>query len=133
MISARFVRLMNILITGICRFTGSTLAPFFVAGGVDSAMSLAQLSDWCAERFGRHDVEPESVSRSYDVPFFAGEGYVSLLFLHSWILFGTITFLSVTACVRYLQPMSLLTILIFAALVKAVTDRRSRRTSAPIS
>jgi hypothetical protein len=57
--------------------------------------------------------------------FFASEGYGSLLFLHSWILFGTATFLSMTASVRYLQPMSLLTILIFAVLVKTVIDRRS--------
>jgi hypothetical protein len=57
--------------------------------------------------------------------FFVSEGYGSLLFLHSWILFGTATFLSMTASVRYLQPMSLLTILIFAVLVKTVIDRRS--------
>jgi len=64
--------------------------------------------------------------------FFVAEGYVSLLFLHNWILFGTVTFLSVTASVRYLQPMSLLTMLIFAALVKAVADRRSQRISAAV-
>src|SRR5262249_50982121 len=57
--------------------------------------------------------------------FFVGERYVFLLCLHSWILFGTITILSKDASVRYLQPMSLLTILILAALVKAVIDRRS--------
>lgn len=61
--------------------------------------------------------------------FFLAEGYVFLLCLHSWILFGTITILSKDASVRYLQPMSLLTILIFAALVKAVIDRRSQPTS----
>jgi len=60
--------------------------------------------------------------------FFVSEGYVFLLSLHSWILLGTTTFLSMTASARYLQPMSLLTILIFAALVKGVTDRRSRPT-----
>jgi hypothetical protein len=60
--------------------------------------------------------------------FFLTEGYVFLLCLHSWILFGTITLLSKDASVRYLQPMSLLTILIFAALVKAVIDRRSQPT-----
>ena len=59
--------------------------------------------------------------------FFVSKGYVSLLFLHSWILFGTVTILSKNVSVRYLQPMSLLTILIFAALVKAVIDRRSQR------
>ena len=46
------------------------------------------------------------------------EGYVSLLFLNSWILFGTVTLLSKVTSVRYLQPMSLLTILIFAVLWK---------------
>ena len=61
--------------------------------------------------------------------FFLAEGYVFLLCLHSWILFGTITILSKDASVRYLQPMSLLTILIFAALVKAVIDRLSQPTS----
>ena len=61
--------------------------------------------------------------------FLVSEGYVSLLLLHSWILFGTVTILSKAASVRYLQPMSLLTILIFAALMKAVIDRRSQPTS----
>jgi hypothetical protein len=58
--------------------------------------------------------------------FLVSEGYVSLLLLHSWILFGTVTILSKAASVRYLQPMSLLTILILAAFVKAVIDRRSQ-------
>ena len=60
--------------------------------------------------------------------FLVSEGYGSLLFLHSWILFGTVTILSKAASVRYLQPMSLLTILIFAALVRVVIDRRSQAT-----
>jgi hypothetical protein len=63
--------------------------------------------------------------------FFVAEGYVSLLFLHSWILLGTATLLSKAASVRYLQPMSLLTILIFAVLVKSLVDRQSRSRSAP--
>jgi hypothetical protein len=58
--------------------------------------------------------------------FLVTEGYVFLLVFHSWILFGTITLLSKDVSVRYLQPMSLLTILIFAVFVKAVTDRRSQ-------
>lgn len=61
--------------------------------------------------------------------FFVAEGYVSVLFLHSWILLGTVTILSKAASVRYLQPMSFLTILIFAVLVKAIIDRRTQRTS----
>jgi hypothetical protein len=56
--------------------------------------------------------------------FLVAQGYVSLLFLHGWILFGTLTILSKDVSARYLQPMSLLTILIFAVLVKAVIDRR---------
>jgi hypothetical protein len=58
--------------------------------------------------------------------FLVSEGYVFLLFLHSWILFGTITIFSKGVSTRYLQPMSLLTILILAVLVKAVIDRRSQ-------
>lgn len=61
--------------------------------------------------------------------FLGSKGYVSLLLLHSWILFGTVTILSKAPSVRYLQPMSLLTILIFAAFMKAVIDRRTQRTS----
>ncbi len=40
-----------------------------VAGGVGSAMSLAQLSAWCAERFGKHPVGRDSGSRPYDIPW----------------------------------------------------------------
>ncbi|HZS18318.1 MAG TPA: hypothetical protein VFA51_10355 [Candidatus Udaeobacter sp.] len=62
--------------------------------------------------------------------FLLAEGYVVLLCLNSWILLATITILSKEASVRYIQPMSLLTILIFAAVVKVWVDRRSQ--SAPI-
>jgi hypothetical protein len=62
--------------------------------------------------------------------FFVCEGCVLLLFLHSWILLGTECFLHVHPSLRHIQPMSLLTILIFAVLVKRVADRRLRPTSA---
>lgn len=61
--------------------------------------------------------------------FLVFEEYVSLLLLHSWILFGTVTLLSKVASVRYLQPMSLLTILIFATFVQSAIDRLSQPTS----
>jgi hypothetical protein len=61
--------------------------------------------------------------------FFMTTRYVSLLLVHSWILFGTVTILSKVPSVRYLQPMSLLTILILAALIKAVIDRQSKAKS----
>jgi hypothetical protein len=62
--------------------------------------------------------------------FFIAKPYSFLLFIHSWLLLGTITLLATGPNTRYLQPMSLLTILIFAALVKSVIDRRSRSASA---
>ena len=40
-----------------------------VAGGAGSAMSLAQLSAWCATRFGKHSVGRDSGSRRYDIPW----------------------------------------------------------------
>jgi CDP-paratose 2-epimerase len=40
-----------------------------VSGGVDHAMSLAQLSDWCAQRFGAHEVQREPQDRLFDVPW----------------------------------------------------------------
>jgi CDP-paratose 2-epimerase len=42
-----------------------------VGGGVASAMSLAQLSSWCAARFGKHTVGHDSASRPYDIPWMA--------------------------------------------------------------
>ena len=63
------------------------------------------------------------------VIFFVAKGYVLLVLLHSWLIFGTVTILSKAASVRYMQPMSLLTIVIFAILVKAVIDRRSQPTA----
>ena len=40
-----------------------------VSGGVASAISLAQLSCWCAARFGEHSIGCDSTSRPYDVPW----------------------------------------------------------------
>lgn len=40
-----------------------------VSGGVESAMSLAQLSGWCARRFGKSNVVKHVGSRRYDVPW----------------------------------------------------------------
>jgi len=40
-----------------------------VSGGVASALSLAQLSGWCRERFGPHDVGASSETRAYDLPW----------------------------------------------------------------
>jgi CDP-paratose 2-epimerase len=40
-----------------------------VSGGAASAMSLAQLSAWCADRFGPHAVGIDSVDRPFDIPW----------------------------------------------------------------
>ena len=40
-----------------------------VSGGRDSAMSLAQLSAWCAARFGEHSVGRAAGPRRFDVPW----------------------------------------------------------------
>jgi CDP-paratose 2-epimerase len=41
-----------------------------VSGGVESAFSLAQLSAWCAQRFGYdHPVERNGADRPFDIPW----------------------------------------------------------------
>jgi CDP-paratose 2-epimerase len=46
---------------------GDRLANF--AGGAASAMSLRQLSDWCAARFGPHAVAADTTPRPFDIPW----------------------------------------------------------------
>jgi CDP-paratose 2-epimerase len=40
-----------------------------VGGGRRNSLSLAQMSEWCAARFGPHQVQPEPTPRRYDVPW----------------------------------------------------------------
>jgi CDP-paratose 2-epimerase len=40
-----------------------------VSGGTASALSLRQLSDWCAGRFGPHEVAPDGTPRPFDIPW----------------------------------------------------------------
>jgi len=42
---------------------------FNVGGGAGNAMSLAQLTTWCTERFGEHSIESELTPRPFDVPW----------------------------------------------------------------
>jgi CDP-paratose 2-epimerase len=39
------------------------------SGGAASAMSLKQLSDWCARRFGAHPVLADGTPRPFDIPW----------------------------------------------------------------
>jgi len=40
-----------------------------LGGGADHAMSLAELSDWCEERFGPHRVDARPEMRRFDIPW----------------------------------------------------------------
>ena len=40
-----------------------------LGGGSDHAMSLTQLSNWCAERFGQHKVTADPRPRRFDIPW----------------------------------------------------------------
>jgi len=40
-----------------------------LGGGPDNTMSLAQLSRWCADRFGQRDIGVETQARSFDLPW----------------------------------------------------------------
>jgi CDP-paratose 2-epimerase len=40
-----------------------------VSGGTASAMSLRQLSDWCAAHLGAHEVVADGTPRPFDIPW----------------------------------------------------------------
>jgi CDP-paratose 2-epimerase len=40
-----------------------------VSGGMESAMSLAQLSAWCSDRLGTHQVSMDANPRPFDIPW----------------------------------------------------------------
>ena len=40
-----------------------------VSGGISSAVSLRQLSQWCSERFGEHPIASDPAPRTYDLPW----------------------------------------------------------------
>jgi CDP-paratose 2-epimerase len=42
---------------------------FHVAGGSSNAMSLAQLTAWCDQRFGKHPAVSNTAIRPFDVPW----------------------------------------------------------------
>jgi CDP-paratose 2-epimerase len=55
------------------QFVASRLPPgdrlINISGGAASAMSLRQLSDWCAQRFGPHPVVADGTPRPFDIPW----------------------------------------------------------------
>jgi CDP-paratose 2-epimerase len=42
---------------------------FNVSGGLPNSLSLAQLSQWCRNRFGKHEVSSENRTRPFDIPW----------------------------------------------------------------
>jgi CDP-paratose 2-epimerase len=40
-----------------------------IAGGIANAISLAELTGWCNERFGRHEPQPDLTPRPFDIPW----------------------------------------------------------------
>jgi CDP-paratose 2-epimerase len=42
---------------------------FHASGGASNALSLAQLTDWCNERFGQHEPQPDTRPRPFDIPW----------------------------------------------------------------
>jgi CDP-paratose 2-epimerase len=40
-----------------------------IGGGLRNSLSLAELSEWCADRFGHHDVGQSMDSRPFDLPW----------------------------------------------------------------
>jgi CDP-paratose 2-epimerase len=40
-----------------------------VAGGIENSMSLAQLSNWCASRFGPREIAADPTPRPFDLPW----------------------------------------------------------------
>ena len=55
------------------QMTGSEekrLRIFNVGGGPENAMSLANLTAWCADRFGAHAVAADPTPRPFDIPWF---------------------------------------------------------------
>ncbi len=49
--------------------SGHEVRLFNIGGGNSHAMSLAELSAWCADRFGSHTIFSEQVTRRFDVPW----------------------------------------------------------------
>lgn len=40
-----------------------------LGGGTGISLSLAELSDWCSQRFGKREVEASTVERPFDIPW----------------------------------------------------------------
>jgi len=61
---------LTLLILSQMAQTDSTSRRIFnIGGGPENTMSLAQLTSWCADRFGKHPVASEPTPRPFDIPW----------------------------------------------------------------
>lgn len=49
--------------------SSSSTRVFNIGGGCNHSFSLAELSNWCADRFGSHEIGESSQERRYDIPW----------------------------------------------------------------
>jgi len=61
--------LADLLIAQLTAARPAAAEIFNASGGAASATSLAELSAWCATRFGHHDVGSSALTRPYDLPW----------------------------------------------------------------
>lgn len=61
--------LLGLLLKQMAAGNGGKERVFNVGGGAASAMSLRQLSDWCATEFGPHEVTVDLAPRPFDLPW----------------------------------------------------------------
>jgi CDP-paratose 2-epimerase len=61
--------LLTVLIRQMNQPVTPNETPLNFAGGLENSISLAQLSQWCADRFGPHRIDPDPRPRPFDVPW----------------------------------------------------------------
>jgi CDP-paratose 2-epimerase len=61
--------LVPVLIRQMTERSSSLEMPLNFGGGVGGSMSLRQLSEWCADRFGPHPIGSDPVPRPFDIPW----------------------------------------------------------------
>lgn len=75
--------LARLVMRQVSTATGACRSVLNVSGGAASATSLAELSGWCAERFGSHTVAESSEQRPYDLPWVVLD-HSRATTLHGW-------------------------------------------------
>jgi CDP-paratose 2-epimerase len=61
--------LVPLLVQQTNRTATRTVRTVNLGGGTSNVISLAQLSNWCRERFGSHEVHPVLDQRRFDIPW----------------------------------------------------------------